>query len=187
MSSAPSSDPDPGRNSGSALRIVGRLVTIVLVVTTVLAVRAFRQSDPGDFFVIVLILLALVALRYAIPAIIAELRRDKPSIPISIIKLLLSLFGAAIALFSVAAVWSDGTVADLPVGIFRFGYQGASAAFTSSALLGLSVCGLSSAIMNFAGRRLGWLRGLGLLVLITVAGGLLAPVASSWHYRQLEA
>jgi hypothetical protein len=119
--------------------------------------------------------------------LIAEFRRDKPSIPVSVIKLLLGLLGAIIALFSVAAIWNDGTVADLPVGIFRFGYQGASAAFTSSALLGLSVCGMVSAAMNFAGRRLGWLRGLGLLIVVTVAGGFLAPDASNWQYRQLEA
>ena len=50
----------------------------------------------------------------------------------------------------------------------------------------LSVCGVVSAAMNFAGRRLGWLRRLGLLVVIAVAGGLLAPVACSWTYRTIE-
>jgi hypothetical protein len=188
MSTMPSADPGsaPG-GSGSALRIIGRIVTIVIVVISVLAVKAVSKNDPAASFVIGLVCLALLGLRYAIPAFVRELRGDKPSVPLALGKLLLGVFGAMIALFSVSAVWNDGTIVDLPVGMVRFGYLGGATAFTSGALLGLSLCGMLSAVMNFAGIRLGWLRGMAVLIAITVAGGLLAPIASGRHYRQLEA
>jgi hypothetical protein len=182
-----SSNSPSGGGFGAVLRVLGRILAIVAVIVAVVAIRLFRASDPGDFMVIGLGLFALLALGFLVLSVVNDVRSQKPSVPLAIGKLVLSLLAGIVALFSVSALWGDGSIADTPVGLVRFGYLGGSTAFGSSALLGLSIVGLASALLAFTGQRLGWLRGLGLWLVVTVGGGLLGPVVSGWHYRQLEA